>query len=256
MGGGADLEGKSALVTGAARGLGRAIAALFAERGAQVVLSDVDAAAAERAASEIGDRAQSVRCDVTSADEVRAAIDATTSAHGGLDVLVNNAGVEIAKPMTEHGDEEFVRLLQVNVAGVFLCTKYAVPALAAGDGGAIVNLASVAGMGGAPLLSAYCASKAAVIRFTEVCAIELRDAGIRVNAVCPAFIDTEMVERIVPTYESALGMPFDEVLALKQGRMGQPAEVAEMAAFLASDEASFTTGSHYVLDGGVTASLL
>ena len=129
------------------------------------------------------------------------------------------------------------------------------PALAESKGN-IVNMASVAGLGGAPLLGAYCASKAAVLRLTEVGAIELRDAGIRVNAVCPSFIDTEMVDRLVPIFEADLGMPFAEVVTIKQGRLGTAEEVAEMAAFLASDDASFTTGSHYILDNGLTGSLL
>jgi NAD(P)-dependent dehydrogenase (short-subunit alcohol dehydrogenase family) len=250
-----DLTGRRALVTGAARGLGLAVAELFIERGATVMISDVDGAEAEAVAARLGDAAHANACDVTDSAQVQAMIEATTSALGGLDILVNNAGIEIAKPMPEHTDEEFLRLLQINVHGVFMCTKYAVPALADG-GGNIVNMASVAGLGGAPLLSAYCASKAAVIGFTETCAIELRDAGIRVNAVCPSFIGTEMVERMIPIYEEILPLPFDEVVKIKQGRLGTAAEVAETVAFLASDDASWTTGSHYVLDNALTGSLL
>lgn len=250
-----DLTGRRALVTGAARGLGLAVAELFLERGATVMISDRDGAEAEAVAARLGDAAHANACDVTDSAQVQAMIEATTSALGGLDILVNNAGIEIAKPVTEHTDEEFLNLLKINVHGVFMCTKYAVPALADG-GGNIVNMSSVAGLGGSPLMAAYCSSKAAVIGFTEVCAIELRDAGIRVNAVCPSFIGTDMVDRLIPIYEEILPLPFDEVVKIKQGRLGTAAEVAETVAFLASDDASWTTGSHYVLDNALTASLL
>jgi NAD(P)-dependent dehydrogenase (short-subunit alcohol dehydrogenase family) len=250
-----DLEGKRALVTGAARGLGRAISELFIERGAQVMLSDVNEEEVQATAGELGDKARSQRCDVTSAADVQATVDATVAAFGGLDVLVNNAGIEIGKPFHEHTEEEFSRLMDVNVKGLFLCTKHSVPALADG-GGAIVNMSSVAGLGGVPLLGAYCGSKAAVLRITQTCAIELRPAGIRVNAVCPSFIDTAMVDRLVSPFEAATGAAFGDVVALKQGRLGTAEEVAEMTAFLASDDASFITGSSYVLDGALTANVL
>jgi NAD(P)-dependent dehydrogenase (short-subunit alcohol dehydrogenase family) len=146
--------------------------------------------------------------------------------------------------------------MDVNVKGVFLGMKHAVPVMAAAGGGSIVNMSSLAGTGGAPLFGSYCASKAAVIQLTRVAAVELRPTGIRVNAVCPAFIGTAMVDRLIPTVEAVVGVPWDQLVALKQGRMGTPDEVAEMVAFLASDEASFTTGSHYILDGGLSAGLL
>jgi NAD(P)-dependent dehydrogenase (short-subunit alcohol dehydrogenase family) len=251
-----ELEGRCALVTGAARGLGRATAALLAHRGARVMIADIDEPGAQRASAELGQGTTSVRCDVTSAADVSAAIAATVEAFGSLDTLVNNAGIEIAKPLVEHTEAEFDRLMAINVKGVFLGLKLATPALAASGRGVVVNMASVAGLGGAPLLAAYCASKAAVIQLTRVAAIELRDAGIRVNAVCPSFVDTQMVERLVAPFEAAMPMTFDAAVALKQGRLGTAEEVAEMVAFLVSDDASFTTGSEYVLDGGLTASLL
>jgi NAD(P)-dependent dehydrogenase (short-subunit alcohol dehydrogenase family) len=248
-----DLTGRRALVTGAARGLGLAVAELFLERGATVMVSDRDGA--EAVAGRLGEKAHANTCDETSSEQVQAMNAAAVSEMGGLDILVINAGIEISKPMNEHSDEEFLNLLKINVHGVFMCTKYAVPALAESKGN-IVNMASVAGLGGAPLLSAYCASKAAVIGFTEVCALELRDAGIRVNAVCPSFIGTEMVDRMIPIYEEILPLPFDEVVKIKQGRLGTSEEVAETVAFLASDDASWTTGAHFTLDNALTASLL
>jgi NAD(P)-dependent dehydrogenase (short-subunit alcohol dehydrogenase family) len=250
-----ELQGKRALVTGAAQGLGEAIARLFAERGAKVAIADINGEAAERTAAEIGENAIGIRCDVTDAADVGAAIERTVAAFGGLDVLVNNAGIEIGKPLPETSDEEFKRLIDINVTGVFYGIKYATPALAESRG-SIINMSSVAGLAGVPLLGAYCASKAAVLRLTQTAAIELRDAGIRVNAICPSFIKTEMVDRLVAPFEAATGADFDALAAQAQGRLGTPEEVAETAAFLASDEATFVTGTHYVLDNALTASVL
>jgi NAD(P)-dependent dehydrogenase (short-subunit alcohol dehydrogenase family) len=251
-----DLTGRVALVTGAAHGLGREIAGLFVKRGARVVIADLDAEGAQDAAGTLGgEAARAVACDVTSSDEVAAAVETATSAFGGLDVLVNNAGVEIVEPLFEQSEEEFWRLMEINVKGVWLGMKHALPALTESRG-SIVNMASIAGIGGAPLFGSYCASKAGVVQLTRVAALELREVGIRVNAVCPGFVGTAMVERLVPAVEALVGMPFEDVVNVKQGRLGTPAEVAEMVAFLASDEASFTTGAHYVLDGGLTGSLL
>ncbi|MGH8999794.1 MAG: SDR family NAD(P)-dependent oxidoreductase [Acidimicrobiia bacterium] len=251
----AELEGKRTIVTGGAQGLGLAIARLFVERGGQVLIADIDEAGAKTAAGELGDAARSVRCDVTQAHDLEAAVAAAVDGFGGLDVMVNNAGIEIVKPLFDQTEDEFSRLMDINVKGVWLGMKQAVPALTK-PGGVIVNMASVAALGGAPLFGSYCASKAGVVQLTRVAALELRPAGIRVNAVCPGFIQTEMVERLKPTVEAAVGMPFADIAALKQGRVGTPEEVAEMVAFLASDESSFTNGAAYVLDGGLSAGLL
>lgn len=250
-----ELDGKRTLITGAARGLGLAMAELFAERGARVAIADLDGAAAERAAISIGGDAIALPCNVTSAGEVQQAITATVEAFGGLDVIVNNAGIEIAAPLPETDDDDFDRLLAINVKGVFYGIKYAVPELAK-TGGTIINMASAAGVAGVPLLGAYSASKAAVIRLTQTAAIELRDYGIRVNALCPSFIKTEMVDRLVEPFEAATGVEFDALAKQAQGRLGTPEEVAELAAFLASDEASFVTGAHYLLDNALVAAKL
>jgi NAD(P)-dependent dehydrogenase (short-subunit alcohol dehydrogenase family) len=250
------LEGKRALITGGAGGLGRATAELFVAQGASVVVTDVDGAGAEAVAASLGDKAVSTQHDVTVAAEWETAVGVARDAFGGLDVLVNNAGIEIGKPLTETGEDEFERLMKINVTGPFLGIKAAVPALVESGGGAIVNMASVAGLGGAPLLGAYCASKGAVVRLTEVAAIELRAAGIRVNSVCAAFVGTAMVDRLVKPFEAAVGLPFGDVVKIKQGRLGTPEEVAEMVAFLASDDAKWTTGTANVLDGGLVEGLL
>lgn len=249
-----ELQDKRVFITGSAAGIGRAIAALFIERGARVVISDVDHEAAQRTASELG-AAGVANCDVTDEDQVKAAIAATVEQLGGLDVLVNNAGIEIASPLVEQSTESFEQIFKVNVTGPFVALKAAVAHLVE-SGGNVVNIASIAGVGGSPLLGSYCATKAALIQLTRVAAVELRASGVRVNAVCPGFADTSMVDRLRPDFEAATQVPFADLVAMKQGRLGTPEDIAEVAAFLASDRASWVTGSHYVLDGGLTASLV
>lgn len=250
-----DLTGRRAIVSGAGRGIGRAIAERLVAGGARVAIADIDGTGAEAAAAALGNGCIGIACDVRSTADVTMAVASAVDAFGGLDLLVNNAGIEIAKPAVEITDDEFLGILDINVVGTFRFTKAAVPALAAAGGAAIVNMASVAGTAGGPLLSTYCASKGAVIRFTESVAIELRQAGVRVNAVCPGIVQTEMADRLVAPIEAIAPIPFDDLISLKQGRFGTPGDVAEMVAFLASADAKFITGSHYLVDGGLTANL-
>jgi NAD(P)-dependent dehydrogenase (short-subunit alcohol dehydrogenase family) len=250
-----DLQGKRAWVTGAAQGIGRAIAARLHAGGAEVVLTDVNGPGVLATAAELGTGAYGEQVDVTSASAVEASLAAAAERFGGLDVVVNNAGIEIGKPLVEHETDEVRLLLDVNVVGVFHGIKYATPHLAQTQG-VIINMSSVAGLGGAPLLGVYCGSKAAVLRLTEVAAIELRAVGIRVVAVCPAFVDTPMVDRLIPGFEAVAGAPFADLAAVKQTRIGTVEEVAEAVAFLAADESSWSTGGALVIDGGLTGSLL
>ncbi|MFD4248909.1 SDR family NAD(P)-dependent oxidoreductase [Amycolatopsis thermoflava] len=249
-----ELDGKRVFVTGSGAGIGKAIAKLFTDRGARVVVSDIDADAAKRAADEIG-AAGVANCDVTDEAQVQAAVQQAVDLLGGLDVLVNNAGIEISSPLLQQSTESFDKIYAVNVRGPFVAMKAATPHLVASKGN-VVNIASIAGIGGSPLLGSYCATKAALIQLTRVAAVEMRPTGVRVNAVCPGFADTAMVERLVPDFEAATQIPFGDLVAMKQGRLGTPEDIAEVAAFLASDRATWVTGSHYVLDGGLTASLV
>ncbi|KAA1419853.1 SDR family oxidoreductase [Mumia zhuanghuii] len=249
-----ELDGKRIFITGSARGIGRAIAALAIDRGARVVISDLDADAAEETCAELG-AAGTASCDVSDESAVQAAVDEAVRILGGLDVLVNNAGIEVSSPLVSQSTESFDKIFAINVRGPFVATKAAIPHLVQ-SGGNIVNIASIAGLGGSPLLGSYCATKAALIQLTRVAAVELRDSGVRVNAVCPGFADTSMVDRLRPDFESATQVPFGDLVAAKQGRLGTPEDIAEVVCFVASDRASWVTGSSYVLDGGLTASLV
>jgi NAD(P)-dependent dehydrogenase (short-subunit alcohol dehydrogenase family) len=247
------LAGRRALITGAGRGLGRAIAEELAAAGAQVVVSDIHGEAAQAVAAGIGGVAHA--CDVGRPADCEALVTAAVAQLGGLDVLVNNAGIDVVAPLAEMADEDFERVLRVNVGGVFHCTKHAVPALTDG-GGAIVNIASAAGLRGCPLMGAYSASKSAVIRLTETLAVELRDAGVRANAICPGSIDTTMMARIGAEYERRMGSPqLDDHLARTQGgRYVAARDVARLAVFLSSDQAVAITGASSVIDHGASAS--
>jgi NAD(P)-dependent dehydrogenase (short-subunit alcohol dehydrogenase family) len=252
-----DLEGVRAHVTGAARGIGLAIATRLAEGGAKLALSDMDEAGAKAAAEGLpGEGHVGFGADVRSTEQVEAALAQSAEALGGLNTVVANAGIEISSLLHEMGDEDFARLYDINVHGVHRTMRGAVPHLIGNGGGTIITLASAAGLGGVPLLGAYAGTKAAVLRLTETMATELKGQGIRAVGVCPAFIDTEMVERLVPSVEALTGMAFSDLAAIKQGRLGTVEEVAEMVAYLASEDAAHITGSRWVLDGGLVGGLL
>lgn len=256
-----DLLGRVALVTGAARGLGAAAAQALARAGANVVVSDV--ADAAKTASAIS--GAYVRHDVTSEEDWIAAVAFAKETFGGLDILVNNAGIFWMKPIAMESLESFRRMQQVNVEGVFLGMKHAIPAIAEraqkwDGGGAIVNLSSVAGLVGAPNLIAYNASKGAVRLMTKAAALECAQAGlkIRVNSVHPGIIDTPMmaeaasvIEKVTGEGANATRTRFAERHPL--GRMGRDTDVANAVLFLASDASAFVTGAELVVDGGMTA---
>jgi len=243
------LEGRVAIVTGAGRGIGKAIAARFQAAGATVVVSDVDGVPGPHF----------IPCDVRDETQVRALVDETVSRFGGLHVMVPNAGVGGPAPLLALDLAAWREVMAVNLDGVFLSIRYAAPAIIASGGGSIVTVASVTANAGTPLMAHYAAAKAAVVNLTKTAAVELRDHGVRVNALVPGFIDTDMVARTEPVIEELMGLPpggFGELITRKQGRYGTPADVAEAALFLAGPGSAFCTGSALVLDGGLAASLL
>jgi NAD(P)-dependent dehydrogenase (short-subunit alcohol dehydrogenase family) len=250
----AELQGKRALVTGGARGLGRAIGEVFKAQGAQVMLCDVQDDLVAKTAEEIG--ASSVRCDVSKSSDVQAAIQATVEAFGGIDVLVNNAGIVQNYILLEHPEEEFDKMVAINQKGVFLGIKYGAPAIIASGGGSIVNISSVAGLGGVPTFGVYAGTKHAVIGLTRTAAIELRDHGVRVNAVCPGLAETQMTAELAPVVEGILGASLLPVVQSQQGRLVTPDEVAQVVSFLASDRASFINGAAVPVDNTLTGRLI
>ncbi len=252
------LKGKVALVTGGARGLGRAQCTRLAEEGANVAVTDVLSDEGAQVMQEItsqGGTAQYWPLDVTDEAQVRKVIAEVVDTWGHLDVLVNNAGISGAdKPTDEVTVEEWEKVQAVNVKGVFLCTKYAIPHMRDAGGGSIVNLSSIYGIVGAPDIPAYHASKGAVREMTKVDALLYASEGIRVNSIHPGFIWTPMVEEIAEGKDETVEEFVETTAALHPvGRMGEPDDIAWGVVYLASDEAAFITGSELVIDGGYTA---
>ncbi len=254
-----DFNGKVALITGAGNGIGRAAALAFAGRGAKVVIVDRDAEGAERTAATIrqqGGEARFCVADVTRAAEVQGYVKAAMDAYGRIDCFFNNAGIEgRITAIVDYDEAVFDQVLGVNVKGVFLGLRTVLPVMIAQKSGAVVNTASVAGLVGTPGMSAYVASKHAVIGLTKSAAGEVARDGVRVNAVCPGPIDTRMIHaieaQIDPANPAAVEARYRA--ALPQGRYGTAEEVANVVLFLCSDFASSISGAQYVIDGGRTA---
>ncbi len=248
------LAGKSVLVTGGGSGIGRAAAMQFAREGCRVSVADVSQAAASDVAAEIeaaGGKAQPIAADVSLEEDVRRMVEAAASWHGSLHGAVNAAGVpQVGKPIHEVSTAEWDRCHQVNLRGLFLCTKYQILTMLETGGGSIVNVASTAASVGFPNGAEYCASKAGVMGLVRGAAIDMATRGIRINAVLPGGTLTPMLKRAMaadPDLEPALAAVHP------MNRFAQPEEIAAMACFLISDAASFATGGAYVVDGGHTA---
>ena len=249
-----NLTGQVALVTGAARGIGRATALAFAERGIKVVVADINVKGAAQTVSLIeqaGGSALFINCDVREEEQVKQLIATTVASYGSLDYAFNNAGIEMENQRLHYGSlSSFEMIMDVNVKGVWLCMKYQLQQMLAQGSGAIVNAASVAGLGAAPKMAVYSASKHAVLGLTRCAAIEYARKNIRVNAVCPAVIDTDMYRRIAEV-DPGLAERIPQLHPM--GRVGRVEEIAQTVMYLCSEGAGFTTGHALAVDGGMTA---
>jgi NAD(P)-dependent dehydrogenase (short-subunit alcohol dehydrogenase family) len=248
-----EFDGKVALVTGGGSGIGRATALAFAREGAQVVIGDRNTRRGEETVSMIRNAAGTAsfrRTDVLVAADIEALVEHAISEYGGLDLAFNNAGIEgDVRPLVEQTEANYDALMDINVKGVWLSMKYEIPRMLERGGGAIVNCSSVAGVIGFPGIGIYAASKHAVIGLTKTAALEYSAQGIRINAVNPAVIDTEMADRLA----AGLNMKKDDLSTLHPiGRIGQVDEVADAVLWLCSGRASFVTGHTLVVDGGFT----
>ncbi|MSP02902.1 MAG: glucose 1-dehydrogenase [Acetobacteraceae bacterium] len=251
------LDSKTVLVTGGGNGIGRAASLAMAREGARVAVADFEAEAAAATVGLInagGGQAISLNGDVTRAADIAAMIESTVASFGRLDAAFNNAGIaphqvkSIQQRTHEWADEPFDRMIEVNLKSVWLCMKHELPRMLSGGGGAIVNTASIAGLIGLRSATAYVAAKHGVIGLTKAAALEYAVDGIRVNAVCPGFIETRMTKL-------AVSLRGDQIKArTPMGRLGTPEEIAEMVVWLCSDRASYVTGVAYAVDGGMTAS--
>ncbi len=255
------LANKVALITGAGAGIGRSTAVLFAQEGAKVVAQDLNTDAADETAQLIkkaGGEAVCIGGDVTSSADAEAMVKKAVDTYGRLDVLFNNAGIWRGGTILDISEEDWDWTMSVNVKGIYLVSKYALQQMMRQESGSIINAASVAALRGSPMSAAYNASKGAVLLLTKCMALDFSRYGIRVNCICPGIIDTQMANQLL-TYRAlgdddrkqALLETYEERHAV--GRFGQPAEVAKIVLFLASDDASFVTGAAWPVDGGLSA---
>ncbi len=250
------LLGKRALITGAASGIGRAAALLFAEEGASVTIADTNEDGGQAVVREIGSRggqALFVRCDVTVPGDCEQAVRQTARAFAGLNILFNNAGIIRRASVTDTTEQEWDRVMAVNVKAIFLLSKYAVPVIAQSGGGSIINTSSGWGLVGGRNAASYCASKGAVVLLTKAMALDHATQNIRVNCICPGDTDTPMLHHEAAQLGQPVASFLEESARRPLGRVGTPEEIARAALFLASDASSFVTGTALVVDGGGSA---
>ncbi|MER9397632.1 L-iditol 2-dehydrogenase [Mesorhizobium sp. M0615] len=250
------LNGKSALITGSARGIGRAFAEAYTREGATVAIADINLAAAEKTAAEIGANAYPVRLDVSDLASIQAAVKAVETKTGGLDILINNAALFDLAPIVEITEASYDKLFSVNVAGtLFMLQAAARSMIARGKGGKIINIASQAGRRGEPLVAVYCATKAAVISLTQSAGLDLIKHRINVNGIAPGVVDSDMWDEVDALFAKYENRPKGEKKRLvgegvPYGRMGKPEDLTGMAVFLASDDAEYIVAQTYNVDGG------
>jgi NAD(P)-dependent dehydrogenase (short-subunit alcohol dehydrogenase family) len=246
------LEGKRAIVTGAGAGIGRSIAHRLASEGARVAIADVDESAG-KVASEIAGETLTRRTDVTRAGEVEDLVAGVVEAWGGLDVMVNNAGVGVAATAVETTEEDYERVMDVCVKGTLLGMKYAIPAIREAGGGSVINMSSVAALVGITDRAVYSAAKGAILSMTRAAAVDHVEEGVRVNCIAPGTVDTPWISRITSGYEDPKAARANMQARQPHGRFVTPEEIAAMAAYLAADESASCIGACMVVDGGVTA---
>ena len=247
------LGGKRAIVTGAGSGIGRAIAIRLASEGARVILADLDEEAAEEVAEEIDAVTLVHRADVTKTADAEALVARAVSEWGGLDVMVNNAGVGVAANIVDATEEDYERMMDVCVRGTFLGMKHAVPAIRDSGGGSVINMSSVAALIGISDRAIYCAAKGAILSMTRAAAVDHVGDGVRVNCIAPGTVETPWIERITSGYDDPEEARKTMQARQPHGRFVQPEEIAAMAAYLASDESASVIGACMIVDGGVTA---
>lgn len=245
------LNNKTAIVTGARRGIGRAIALALAREGANVVVSDISQKDCQKVVDEIeelGRKGLALKCDVSSSDDVENMVKRTVAEFGRVDILVNNAGILTSNPFLELTDEDWDKTLNVNLKGQFLCARAAAREMVKNKWGRIINIASISSGGcgiAFPLIAHYTVSKGGVMALTKALALELTPQGINVNAICPGAVDTDIAKGIKE------GGQLAQVLArIPKGRLGQPEDIASLAVFLASEESDYISGAAIVIDGG------
>lgn len=249
-----DLENKVAIVTGGCSGIGSSIAELFAREGAQVIIGDIreDQRTLVRIKARGRTAALFVQTDVRKSLDVQNLVDKAIANYGTIDVVCNDAGIELIRPLIQTTEEEWNRVLDTNLKGMFLVSKFALPHLIKKKKGSIINIASQLGLVGLERWAAYCASKGGVIMLTKAMAVEYGTYGIRVNCICPGAIETPMMERELELEKNPEEAKKHFISLHPIGRLGRPEEIAEAALFLASDRSSFITGSALVVDGGFT----
>ena len=247
------LEGKRTIVTGAGSGIGRAVAIRLASEGARVALADLDTEAADGVAAEIGGETLVRATNVTDAASMEALVGQAVSEWGGLDVMVNNAGVGKAATVVDTTEEDYERMMDVCVRGTFLGMKYAVPAIRDSGGGSVINMSSVAALVGFPERAVYCAAKGAILAMTRGAALDHIGEGVRVNCIAPGTVETPWIDRITSGYDDPAEARKNMQARQPHGRFVQPEEIAAMVAYLASEESGSVIGACMVVDGGVTA---